>query len=140
MCPDRVTNVTEVFGEAGTTVKLDCGDIGSDRVVVWRVGWTRNIVGHHLGNASVYPDKMKSSPTKYVYSEEDYSLTVTDVSLKDETCYICKRMPSDAKNGVKFTVEGWFLEYPVNIIYPHRMHFVVQTSVVTLTHNILEKK
>ena len=96
-CPNSETEAVEVFGNIGTSMTLDCGDIGSDTTIIWRYELTTTMIGHIIGSDPVYTDEETFSRTKYVYNRDNHSLTVTDVSLQDEVCYRCAFSPSDTK-------------------------------------------
>ena len=105
-CPNSGTKAQEVFGNLGTSVKLNCGDIDSDTTLVWRYEESDIIIGHSIGNDPVYPNEERFPRTKYVYNREDHSLTITDVSLQDEVCYTCRTVPSGADTTSLITILG----------------------------------
>ena len=105
-CPNSETEAVEEFGNIGTAVTLDCGDISSDTTIIWRYELTTTLIGHNIGSDPVYLDEDEFPRTKYVYNRDDHSLTVTDVSLQDEVCYRCTLSPSNTETTLLIVILG----------------------------------
>ena len=105
-CPNSQSKARGVFGNVGTPVQLNCGDIGSDTSIIWINEESSIMIGHSIGSEPVYPDEDSFPRTKYVYNKVDHSLTVTDVSLKDEVCYRCRTLPSGTYTTSLITILG----------------------------------
>ena len=105
-CPKSETEAVEVFGNIGSAVRLNCGDIGSDTSIIWRYELATTIINHTIGSDPVYFDEARFPCTKYEYNREDHSLTVSNISLKHELCYRCVLSPSNTEITLLIVILG----------------------------------